>query len=136
MHRAFIASLSVPFLSGARKPVVLQEKLTADYFMDSAAKVSFFFEEGAFADDGSLVQPKALSINKLGHAMHDLDPIFREFSRSDAMKDLYKQLGFTRPLPVQSMYIFKQPAIGGPVVPHQDRCTAFRSPALCPHQAA
>eukprot|EP00892_Ulva_mutabilis_P008325 jgi/Ulvmu1/5865/UM025_0127.1 len=108
-----------------------QEKLTTDYFMDSAAKVSFFFEEGAFAEDGSLVKPKALSINKMGHAMHDLDPVFREFSRSDAMKDLYRQLGFQRPLPVQSMYIFKQPAIGGPVVPHQDSAFLTTEPLSC-----
>ena len=29
--------------------------------------VSFFFEEDAFAEDGSLRQAKALSINKIGH---------------------------------------------------------------------
>jgi len=40
-------------------------------------------EEKAFGSDGSLKQPKALSINKMGHAMHDLDPVFRAFSRSD-----------------------------------------------------
>jgi hypothetical protein len=33
---------------------------------------------------------------------------------------LLRSLGFHRPLPVQSMYIFKQPGIGGEVVPHQD----------------
>ena len=29
--------------------------------------MSFFFEEDAFAEDGSLRQAKALSINKIGH---------------------------------------------------------------------
>lgn len=84
--------------------------------------MSCFFEEGAFDEKGKLLKPKGVSISKIGHALHDLDPVFREFSRSDAMKQLYKDLGFSTPLPVQSMYIFKQPSIGGPVVPHQDRC--------------
>jgi phytanoyl-CoA hydroxylase len=96
--------------------------------MNSAANVSFFFEEGAFADDGTLVAAKARSINKIGHALHDVDPVFREFSRSPRMQALYRSLGFKRPLPVQSMYIFKQPRIGGSVVPHQDRCA--RAPSV------
>ena len=39
--------------------------------------------------------------------MHDLDPIFREFSRSDKVTNVLRSLGYMRPLPVQSMYIFK-----------------------------
>ena len=39
-----------------------------------------FFEAEAFDDDGRLTQDKALSINKIGHAMHDLDPVFESFS--------------------------------------------------------
>ena len=44
-----------------------QTKKTDQYFLDSANEVSFFFEEDAFAEDGSLRQAKALSINKIGH---------------------------------------------------------------------
>jgi hypothetical protein len=99
----------------------MQEKLTSEYFLKSANNISCFFEEGAFDGNGELIKPKGLSINKIGHALHDLDDVFREFSRSDTMKQLYKALGFRKPVPVQSMYIFKQPSIGGPVVPHQDR---------------
>jgi len=89
--------------------------------MGSASNVSCFFEEHAFAEDGALRQAKALSINKIGHALHDLDPVFRAFSRSARMRAVFRALGFERPLPVQSMYIFKQPQLGGEVVPHQDR---------------
>ena len=39
-----------------------------------------FFEEEAFDDDGALRQAKELSINKIGHAMHDLDPMFERFT--------------------------------------------------------
>ena len=44
--------------------------------------------------------------------LHDLDPTFRSFSRSPAMEAVYRSLGFRRPLPVQSMFIFKvKPAL-------------------------
>jgi phytanoyl-CoA hydroxylase len=47
------------------------------YFLDSASQINYFFEEKAFNETGQLQQPKELSINKIGHAMHDLDPVFR-----------------------------------------------------------
>ena len=40
-------------------------------------------------------------------ALHDLDPAFRRFSRSEKVAQLISSLGFQEPLPVQSMYIFK-----------------------------
>lgn len=98
-----------------------QRSKTDDYFLRSGNAISFFFEEEAFGPDGSLQQDKALSINKVGHALHDLDPVFRRFSRSPRMAAVMRSLGFRRPVPAQSMYIFKQPGIGGEVVPHQDR---------------
>lgn len=105
------------------------QKRTSDaYFLDSGNHVSFFFEEDAFAEDGALKQPKRLSINKMGHALHDLDPTFAAFSRSAKMKALTKSLGMTRPTPVQSMYIFKQPSIGGEVSAHQDSTFLHTSP--------
>lgn len=48
-----------------------------NYFLDSASQINFFFEEKAFDESGKLQQAKELSINKIGHAMHDLDPVFR-----------------------------------------------------------
>jgi phytanoyl-CoA hydroxylase len=98
-----------------------QTKKTDQYFLDSANNVSFFFEEGAFDDDGNLLRPKNLSINKIGHAIHDLVPEFRSWTRDNPkIKSLLRSLGYRRPMPVQSMFIFKQPGIGGEVVPHQD----------------
>ncbi|KAL4583475.1 hypothetical protein LXL04_008048 [Taraxacum kok-saghyz] len=41
-----------------------QQRTSDDYFYDSADKISFFFEEKAFDDDGNLKQPRQLSINK------------------------------------------------------------------------
>ncbi len=97
-----------------------QNRLANDYFLGSAGKIHFFFEEDAFLPDGSLKQSKEKSINKIGHALHDLDPVFNEFSRTVELKQLASGLGLVAPLLLQSMYIFKQPRIGGEVGCHQD----------------
>ena len=91
-----------------------------EYFLTSGDKVRCFFEEEAFDDAGALRQPKELSINKIGHAMHDLDPVFERFSRDPRLHDLALELGLAEPRVYQSMYIFKQPRIGGEVRWHQD----------------
>ncbi|KAF7808737.1 phytanoyl-CoA dioxygenase [Senna tora] len=108
-----------------------QQKLTDDYFYESVEKVSFFFEEKAFGDDGNLNQPKQLSINKVGHALHEIEPAFKKFSSSEKFASLLHSLGYKRPVIMQSMYIFKQPGIGGEVVPHQDNSFLYTEPSTC-----
>ena len=108
-----------------------QTRTSDEYFLSSGDKVRFFFEENAFRPDGSLRQDKALSINKLGHAMHDLDPVFERFSRTPELAALASELGLTQPLLLQSMYIFKQPFIGGEVNSHQDSTFLYTEPATC-----
>ncbi|XP_010916511.1 phytanoyl-CoA dioxygenase isoform X2 [Elaeis guineensis] len=108
-----------------------QQKLTDDYFFESAEKISFFFEEKAFGDDGCLKQPKELSINKVGHALHELDPVFKKNSSSEKISSMLFSLGYKRPVVIQSMYIFKQPGIGGEVVPHQDNSFLYTEPRSC-----
>ncbi|PNW72371.1 hypothetical protein CHLRE_16g673281v5 [Chlamydomonas reinhardtii] len=108
-----------------------QAATTDNYFLRSASDIGFFFEDKAFDEAGQLRQAKELSINKVGHALHDLDPVFRQFSRSAAVCNVMRSLGYARPLPVQSMYIFKQPSIGGEVVPHQDSSFIHTSPLSC-----
>lgn len=90
------------------------------YFLDSATRSSCFFEEEAFDAQGNLRQAKELSINKIGHAMHDLDPVFSAFSRGAALDAVARSIGLAQPQIWQSMYIFKQPGIGGEVGWHQD----------------
>lgn len=89
-------------------------------FLASAEGIQCFFEEEAFDEAGRLRQAKALSINKIGHAMHDLDPVFQRFSRGPELAALAGDLGLQQPQLWQSMYIFKQPGIGGEVKWHQD----------------
>ena len=97
-----------------------QETATDMYFLRSDNTMRCFFEEEAFGQDGQLRQAKALSINKIGHAMHDLDPVFGSFSRGAELDAVARGLGLAEPLIWQSMYIFKQPGIGGEVRWHQD----------------
>ncbi|MDQ2822013.1 MAG: phytanoyl-CoA dioxygenase family protein [Pseudomonadota bacterium] len=97
-----------------------QQTAADAYFLASDNTVRCFFEEEAFGADGQLRQPKALSINKIGHAMHDLDPVFDRFTRDPKLAELAGDLGLRDPKIWQSMYIFKQPGIGGEVRWHQD----------------
>jgi phytanoyl-CoA hydroxylase len=98
------------------------------YFLESGDKIRFFFEEEAFGPDGRLKQSKARSINKVGHALHDLDPAFARFSRQPPLAALVAELGIAKPLLLQSMYIFKQPRIGGEVGCHQDASFLLTEP--------
>src|SRR5215510_12108372 len=86
-----------------------QSRVADEYFLTSGDKIRFFFEENAFNPDGTLKYKKEKSINKIGHALHDLDPAFRKFSRSENVKQLAAAIGFADSLLLQSMYIFKQP---------------------------
>lgn len=105
-----------------------QNRIADEYFMTSGDKIRFFFEENAFNSDGTLKYEKEKSINKIGHALHELDPLFERFSRSDKVKELAKAIGLENPLLVQSMYIFKQPNIGGEVTCHQDSTFLYTEP--------
>ncbi len=79
------------------------------YFRDSGGDIRFFVEEEATGQ-----------LNKIGHALHDLDPVFDRFSRQPRLAALADQLGLKSPLLLQSMYLFKQPHVGAEVGWHQD----------------
>ena len=90
------------------------------YFLESGDKIHFFFEESAFADNGELRAEKKYCINKIGHALHELDPAFNCFSHTHKIAALMQDLEIEDPRIVQSMYICKQPNFGGEVNCHQD----------------
>ena len=121
--RARAEALVAAFDPGPRRSIFTtrEQALATDaYFLNSADQICCFFEEEAFTEDGQLRQDKSLSINKIGHALHDRDPIFDAFSRGPALDAVARDLGLAEPLIWQSMYIFKQPGIGGEVGWHQD----------------
>lgn len=100
------------------------------YFQESGDSIRFFLEEEAVDAGGDLTRPKALAVNKIGHAMHDLDPVFSAFSRQPRLAALAQDL-FRDPRLLQSMYIFKQPGIGGEVSWHQDSTYLYTEPMSC-----
>ena len=99
-----------------------------DWFLTSADVIRPFFENGAFDADGNLVAPMDRALNKMGHALHDLDPAFDQFSRTSDLASLVAELGVTDPLLLQSMVIFKPPRIGGEVVCHCDHSFLWTDP--------
>lgn len=90
------------------------------YFLESGDRIRLFFEEDAVLPDGRLNRPGELAVNKIGHALHDLDPVFERFSRQPRLAELAHHLGLAEPLLLQSMYLFKRPRVGAEVGWHQD----------------
>ena len=95
--------------------------------MKSAYHISFFLEESIKPP----ILDKHASINKVGHALHDLDHVFRKYSYRPDYKALLNDLGYVNPQIVQSMYILKAPKIGGAVKPHQDSSYVITEPDSC-----
>ncbi|XP_053680370.1 phytanoyl-CoA dioxygenase domain-containing protein 1 [Anopheles nili] len=99
------------------------------YFLESADKVRYFFEEGAVGETGELLVDPAIALNKVGHALHSQHPAFEGITFSNRVKEVCWQLGFRKPAVAQSMYIFKNPGIGGEVKPHQDATYLYTEPS-------
>jgi len=97
-------------------------------FFASAEGVRCFLEEDALDPAGELRYPPRLAINKIGHALHDLVPEFREFCRLACFGALLRALGYRAPTLWQTMVIFKQPHIGGEVRWHQDATYLITDP--------
>lgn len=102
-----------------------------EYFLNSGGAIGFFLEEEAYGADGKLKRAKRESVNKIGHAMHDLDPVFSAFSHSKKMQAAARVIGLESPLLLQSMAIMKPPGIGGEVTCHQDSTFLYTEPESC-----
>ncbi|MEM8981951.1 MAG: phytanoyl-CoA dioxygenase family protein [Pseudomonadota bacterium] len=98
------------------------------YFLESAEAAYCFLEADALDRHGDLVCEKSVAINKIGHALHDRVDEFGAFCREGRIGDLLRTLGFAQPLIQQTMYIFKQPGIGGEVRWHQDASYLISQP--------
>lgn len=105
-----------------------QERVSNHEFLSSGSTTWCFFEEQAFGADGELTQPKELSINKIGHAQHDLDEEFERFAYNSDIAAVANDIGMVDARALQSMYIFKQPRIGGEVSCHQDATFLWTDP--------
>ncbi len=102
-----------------------QKHAQEEYFLTSGDKIRFFFEDVQSNEQETSLE---LSLNKVGHAMHDLDPVFSSFVRQPKFAQVAADIGFKHPLLLQSMYIFKPPHIGGEVVWHTDHPFLWTDP--------
>lgn len=87
-------------------------------FLESAGKVTCFLEENQEdVRKDTVLKP---AVNKIGHAMHDLNPVFESFSHAPRVRKVVAALEIRRPILAQSMYILKGARVGGVVTPHRD----------------
>lgn len=100
-----------------------------DYFLTSGDKVRFFWEEDAFDNEGKLQYPVRDSINKVGHALHTEDPVFRQYVFEQLSGIAFSLL--PAPTALQSMYICKSQRTGGEITPHQDSTFLYTDPPSC-----
>jgi len=75
-------------------------------FLESGDKIRYFWEEHAFDSDANLLRDPKTSINKIGHALHTIDPIIHSYVYG-YLPTLAFDLGLKLPMPLQSMYICK-----------------------------
>lgn len=143
----FLCNQEIEFLQDSIKDIIINTPLneirgiftTGDneletksnnYFLQSSDKVKIFLEEKALTN-GKLNRPLELSINKIGHNLHSLNNVYYHFTHQKKFKDICSDLNMSKPLIIQSMYIFKPPEIGGNVKPHQDSCFLYCEPQSC-----
>jgi phytanoyl-CoA hydroxylase len=94
-----------------------QTRTSDEWFLTSGDQIRCFVEE----EDHRVV-------NKLGHAMHDLDPVFDRFSRNPDLAAVAHDVGLADPRLLQSMYILKAPHVGGEVALHTDHTFLWTEP--------
>ncbi|TXT10873.1 hypothetical protein VHUM_02378 [Vanrija humicola] len=105
-----------------------------EYFLNSGDKIRYFLEPGSVAratptQAAQLTVPPARSVNKIGHALGVLDPVFRKHTFSDKVRGVARAIGAHKdPRVLQSMVICKQPRIGGEVPCHNDSTFLYTDP--------
>jgi phytanoyl-CoA hydroxylase len=90
------------------------------YFLDSAYKISYFFEPGAVDTNNELLVPPELSLEKVGHCLHLEHPVFQKFTFDNRVREVCWQLNFNCPAIVQSSFYYKNPGSPNRPVSYQN----------------
>lgn len=104
------------------------------YFFDSSDKIAYFFDVDVFGEDGKLLYPKELAVNKIGHGLHMKDKLFHDITLDKRVQGIARSLGYNDPRVLQSMCIFKHPCANNDerranaVPPHTDGTFLFTEP--------
>lgn len=80
--------------------------------MESADQICPFFEANSLDPDGKLLTDSSVCLNKVGHALHILHPVFKKITFDERIKEICYRLGYENPAVAQSMYIYKNPGVG------------------------
>jgi phytanoyl-CoA hydroxylase len=101
------------------------QRYSPEFIYETCEKLCFFYDAPR-----TKITTSALSqyLNKITHAIHDLDPYFNSFSRQELIKNLVHSLGYENPLLLQSMYLFKNPDTSQDVSCHQDASYLYTDP--------
>ncbi|GJU64141.1 phytanoyl-CoA dioxygenase [Tanacetum coccineum] len=87
--------------------------------------------EKAFDAGGKLEQREQLSMNKVGHALHDHDPRFKKVYCSDKMSGILHSLGYKKPVIIQSLLVYYELDEQRKSMGNKD-IAIFRVEHLCP----
>jgi len=93
-----------------------QERVSDERFLASGPSITCFTE------------PDGVTLAKIGHALHDLDPVFAALSRRPELAEVLTDVGMRDPLLLQSMYLCKAARSGGEVGSHQDATFLWTDP--------
>jgi phytanoyl-CoA hydroxylase len=96
-----------------------------EYYLKRQSLLCFFFNEKALKEYNNFYDR---AVTKISHALHDMDPVFDQFSRQTLIASVLSDLGVSQPLLIQSMYIFKHAFSGGTVDWHQDGTFIYTEP--------
>ncbi len=93
-----------------------QDRVSDERFLASGPRITCFTE------------PDGVTLAKIGHALHDLDPLFAELSHRPVLAEVLADVGLADPLLLQSMYLCKAALSGGEVGNHQDATFLWTDP--------
>ena len=95
------------------KPNIFQDDFDiTGALVESADKIRLFYEPKAIID-GKFLYSREQSVNKVGHNLHTLEPIFQSITFNEKTREMLRGLGYEQPVVPQSMAILKPQKIGG-----------------------